>query len=257
MAGESTPRYITLIRDLPQTDRPRERLKELGAGALSNAELVAILMRTGAQGQSVLELSSHLISSRGGLSGLARVSYGELCDYHGVSDAKACQLLSAFELGRRMVSLSPEDRAIVRSPQDVANLLSAEMALLDQEHLRVVLMSTRGEVRGVHEVYVGNVNASIVRVSEVLRPAVRENCPSIIVVHNHPSGDPTPSPEDVMITRQIVAGGEMLDIEVLDHIVIGGPSHVSLKSKGLGFPAAGGGGRHPWHSGADGSDTRL
>ena len=154
-----------------------------------------------------------------------------------------------------MVSLSPEDRAVVRSPQDVANLLSAEMGLLDQEHLRVLLMSTRGEVRGVHEVYVGNVNASIVRVSEVLRPAVRENCPSIIVVHNHPSGDPTPSPEDVMITRQIVAGGEMLDIEVLDHIVIGGRSHVSLKSKGLGFPAAGDGGRHPWHSAADALDT--
>ena len=255
MAGESTPRYTTLIRDLPQMDRPRERLKELGPGALSNAELVAILMRTGAQGQSVLELSNHLIASMGGLSGLARVSYGELCGYHGVSDAKACQLLSAFELGRRMVSLSPEDRAVVRSPQDVANLLSAEMGLLDQEHLRVLLMSTKGEVRGVHEVYVGNVNASIVRVSEVLRPAVRENCPSIIVVHNHPSGDPTPSPEDVMITRQIVAGGEMLDIEVLDHIVIGGRAHVSLKSKGLGFPAAGDGGRHPWHSAADALDT--
>ena len=200
-------------------------------------------MRTGARGRSVLEMSHHLIAGMGGLSGLARVSYGELCGYHGVSDAKACQLLAAFELGRRMVSLSPEDRAVVRSPQDVANLVSADMARLDQEHLRVLLVSTKGEVRGVHEVYVGNVAASIVRVSEVLRPAVRENCPSIIVVHNHPSGDPTPSPEDVMITRQIAAGGKMLDIEVLDHIVIGHRSHVSLKSKGLGFPASGDGGR--------------
>ena len=255
MDGEETPRYTTLIRDLPQMDRPRERLKELGARALSNAELVAILMRTGTEGQSVLELSHHIMASRGGLPGLARISYGELCGYHGVSDAKACQLLSAFELGRRMVSLSPEDRAVVRSPQDVANLLSAEMSLLDQEHLRVILISTKGEVQGVHEVYVGNVNASIVRVSEVFKPAVRENCPSIIVVHNHPSGDPTPSPEDVMITRQIAVGGDMLDIEVLDHIVIGDRAHVSLRSKGLGFPDAVGGARN-WRTAADTSGHR-
>jgi DNA repair protein RadC len=240
MGQDPATRYTTMIRDLPQTDRPRERMRELGAGALSNAELIAILMRTGAQGQSVLDLSTHLLASSGGLAGLAMVSYGELCGLRGVSDAKACQLLSAFELGRRLASLSPEDRATVRSAQDVANLMSAEMGLLDQEHLRVLLMSTKGEVRGVHEVYVGNVNASIVRVSEVLRPAVRENCPSVIIVHNHPSGDPTPSPEDVLITRKIVAGGEMLDVDVLDHIIIGDRAHVSLKSKGLGFPGSAG-----------------
>ena len=241
MAEEARPQYSTMIRDMPHRERPRERLRELGSGSLSNAELIAILLRTGVGGLGVLDLSMHVLSRFGGLAGVARVAYGELLSLKGISDAKACQLLAALELGRRLVSLSPEDRSIIRSPQDVVNLLSAEMALLDQEHLKVVLISTKGEVWGIHEVYIGNVNAAIVRVSEVLRPAIRENCPSIIVVHNHPSGDPSPSAEDVLVTRKIASGGEMLDIELLDHIVIGGQSYVSLKQKGLGFPKGGSG----------------
>ena len=235
MTDEMRPRYSTMIRELPYGDRPRERLRELGAGALSNAELIAILLRTGVQGESVLDLSTHLVSELGGLPGLARVTYGELCLVKGISDAKACQLLAAFELGRRLVSLSPEGRTVVRSPQDVVNLLAAEMGYLDQEHLRVLLLSTKNEVLGVHEVYIGNVNASIVRVSEVLRPAIRQNCPSVIVVHNHPSGDPSPSSDDILVTRRIASGGRLLDIELLDNVIIGRQSYVSLKEKGLGF----------------------
>ena len=148
-------------------------------------------------------------------------------------------MLAAFELGRRLVSLSLEERNIVRFPQDVVNLLGAEMVLLDQEHLRVLLLTSRNEVRGVQEVYRGNVSTSIIRVVEVVRSAIRENCPAIIVVHNHPSGDPSPSAEDILVTRNIVAGAEMMDIELLDHIIIGGQGHVSMKDKGLGFPAPG------------------
>ena len=235
MAERSTPEYVTMIRDLPRGERPRERLRELGPGTLSNAELIAILLRTGTAGESVLSLSNHLLSRLGSLAGMGRVTYGELCSVKGVSDAKACQLLAAFELGRRLVSLSPEDRAVIRSPQDVANLLAAEMGFLDQEHLRVLLLSTKNEVLSVHEVYKGNVNSSFIRVAEVIRPAVRDNCPSIIVVHNHPSGDPSPSAEDILITRKIVAGGQMADIDVLDHVIIGGQGYVSMKDKGLGF----------------------
>ena len=238
MAKADVPQYSTMIRDLPRGERPRERLRELGAGHLSNAELIAILLRTGVKGESVLNLSTQMLARLSGLPGMARVTYGELCSQKGISEAKACQLLAAFELGRRLVSLSPEDRAIVRSPRDVANLLAAEMGYLDQEHLRVLLLSTKGAVVGIHEVYIGNVSASLIRVAEVLRPAIRENCPSIIVVHNHPSGDPSPSPEDVLITRKIASGAEVLDIELLDHIVIGGQSFVSLKEKGLGFSKA-------------------
>ena len=235
MTEQATARYATMIRDIPQGDRPRERLRELGPGALSNAELIAILLRSGVRGESVLELSTRLLAGLGGIGGMGRVSYGELCSVNGISDAKACQLLAAFELGRRLVSLSPEQRAAIRSAQDVANLVAADMRFLDQEHLRVLRLSTKGEVLGSHEVYIGNVNSSVVRVSEVLRPAIRENCPSVIVVHNHPSGDPTPSPEDIEVTKRIVAGGEMMDIEVLDHIIIGDQSHVSMKDRRLGF----------------------
>lgn len=227
--------YATMIRDLPQGERPRERLRELGPSYLSNAELIAILLRVGSEGESVLSLSSRVLSTFGGLAGVARASYGELCALHGISDAKACQLMAALELGRRLVSLQPEDRAVIRSPQDVFNLLSAEMGFLQQEHLRVLLLNTKNEVLATQEIYKGNVNSAVVRVAEVLRPAIRENCPSIIIVHNHPSGDPTPSPEDIMVTRQIRTSAEMMDIELLDHVIVGGQRYVSLKEKGLGF----------------------
>ena len=235
MTDEALVQYATMIRDLPQGERPRERLREQGPGHLNNAELIAILLRTGVTGESVLNLATRLLSELGGLPGMARAGYAELCSLKGISDAKACQLMAALELGRRLVSLHPEGRPFVRIPQDVFNLLGAEMGILDQEHLRVLLLSTKNEVQGVHEVYKGNVNSSSVRVAEVLRPAMRENCPSVIIVHNHPSGDPSPSPEDVLITRQIRSGGEMMDIELLDHIIIGGNGWVSLKEKQLGF----------------------
>ena len=232
---DERPAYTTMIRDMPEDERPRERLARYGATTLSNAELIAILLRVGVKGENVVNLSHRLLSTYGGLAGMGRVSYGELCSINGISDAKACQLLAALELGRRLVSLSPEERAVIRAPQDVANLLAAEMGFLDQEHLRVLLISTKGEVLGIHQVYVGNVNSSVVRPAEVLRPAIRENAPSIIIVHNHPSGDPAPSPEDIMITRHIASAGSIMGIELLDHVIIGGQRHVSLKERGMGF----------------------
>ena len=240
MTDEAAPRYSTMIRDLPQSERPRERLKGLGPSALSNGELIAILLRTGVSGESVLDLSTRLVSRLGGLPGIARTSYDELCAINGISEAKACQLLAAFELGRRLVSMSPEERAVIRSPRDVANLVSAEMGYLDQEHLRVLALSSKNEVLGIDVVYVGNVGSAIVRVAEVVRPAVRRNCPAIIIVHNHPSGDPTPSDDDVLVTRRLVTGAEMVDVDVLDHVVIGGQNFVSMKDKGLGFRKSGG-----------------
>jgi DNA repair protein RadC len=152
-----------------------------------------------------------------------------------VGEAKAVELQAALELGKRLFALGPEDRPQVRSPQDVANLLLAEMGYLEQEHLRVVLLNTRNQIVAVKEVYRGSVNTSLVRVGEVLREAVRENCPAIVVVHNHPSGDPSPSPEDVEVTKQIVEAGKLLDIEVLDHLIVAHTRFVSLREKGLGF----------------------
>ena len=234
---ETPQQYRPMIRDLPQGERPRERLKEYGPKSLSNTEFIAILLRTGMQGENVISLSSRVLAHFHGLAGLGRVTFAELCAQRGLSEAKSCQLLAALELGRRLVSLAPEERMTIGSPQDVANLLMAEMAVLDQEHLRVLLLNTKNEVLGTHEIYVGNVNSSVVRPAEVLRPAVRENAPSIIVVHNHPSGDPTPSAEDVSVTRDLVLAGKLLGIGVLDHVVIGsGNRYVSLNEKGLGFP---------------------
>ena len=223
------------IHDLPQGERPRERLREYGPSHLSNAELIAILLRTGITGENVINMSMRLLTEFRGLSGLARASYSEICSLKGISDAKACQLMAAFELGRRFVSIHPEDKAIISCPGDVANLLSAEMSILDQEHLKVVLLDTKNHVNGVSQIYVGNVNSSVVRPAEVFRPAIRDNSVSIIVVHNHPSGDPTPSREDVAITRQLRESGEILGIDLLDHIILAGQRHVSLKDQGLGF----------------------
>ena len=235
MATGSGVAYTTTIRDLPMGERPRERLREHGPGHLSNAELIAILLRTGVAGENVLNMAVRLLSEFQGLPGIARATFGEICSLKGISEAKACQLLAAFELGRRLVSLHPEDRAVIGSPEDVANLLGAEMGLLEQEHLRVVHLDTKNHVTGVSEIYVGNVNSSMVRPAEVFRPAIRDNSVAIIAVHNHPSGDPTPSPEDVAITRQLRDAGELLGIELLDHIVLARQRHVSLKERGLGF----------------------
>ena len=224
------------VRDMPDGERPRERLVEYGSKNLSNTELVAILLRTGSAGENVISLSSRLLTRFGGLAGLGKAAFAELCGEKGLSEAKACQLLAALELGRRFVSLASEERLTISTSQDAANLVSGEMGSLDQEHLRVILLNTRNEVLSTEEVYVGNVNSSVVRPAEVFRPAVRNNVPSLIVVHNHPSGNPAPSDDDIAITKDLVASGKTLGIEVLDHLVIGsGNRYVSMNENGQGF----------------------
>ena len=183
----------------------------------------------------MLDLAQRLLVTRGGLAGLARVSFGELAGEHGVGVAKTAQILAAFELGRRLLIASPDERPQITSPADAANLLMPEMGLLEQEHLRTLLLDTKHHVLASPTVYVGNVNTSVIRVGELFREAVRLNCAAMIVAHNHPSGDPTPSPDDVRVTEQIVQAGRLLDIEVLDHLIIGRQRYVSLKERGLGF----------------------
>lgn len=228
--------YQPTIRQLPASERPRERLREYGPRYLNNAELIAILLRTGIAGENAISMATRILAEFEGLGGLARTGYGELSGQRGLSDAKTCEILAALELGRRIASLAPEERAQISGPQDAVNLVSAEMGLLKQEHLVVLLLNTRNQVVARRTIYIGTVNSSAVRPAEVLRPAIRENAPFIIVVHNHPSGDPTPSPEDVAVTRDLIAAGKLMDIELLDHLVIGqGGRFTSLKQKGLGF----------------------
>lgn len=228
-------RTCRTMRELPPGERPRERLRELGPAALSEAELLAILLRTGLPGLTALDLARELLLRFGGLHGLLRASLGELCQEHGLGQAKAAQVKAALELGRRLLMAAPEELLAVRSPADVSALLMAEMGHMDQEQLRVLLLNTRHQVIRQVVVYQGNVNTSLVRVGELFRDAVRENCAAVIVAHNHPSGDPAPSPEDVAVTREIVGAGQLLDIEVLDHLIVGRQRYVSMRERGLGF----------------------
>lgn len=227
--------YRPLIRDLPASERPRERLREYGANSLSNAELLAIILQTGTVSESVLNLATRLLAQFQGLDGLARAGYGELCNVHGVGEAKAAQVQAAMELGKRLSAVHGPEKPAIHSPQDVANLLLSEMSLLDQEHLRVISLDTRNKIIAISEVYKGSVNTTTVRAAEIFRDAVRHNSPAIVIVHNHPSGDPTPSQEDVSITKELAEAGKLLGIEVLDHIVIGRHTFASLKERGLGF----------------------
>lgn len=227
--------YRPTIRQLPASERPRERLRDRGATVLSNSELLAIILRTGTPSENALALATAALARFGGLPGLVRASFGELCAQHGMGEAKAAQVKAALELGLRLVSAQPEERATVRSPQDVSNLLLAEMGLLEQEHMRVLLLNTKNQVLAMPEVYKGSVNTTQVRLSELFREAIRAGCPAIIVVHNHPSGDPTPSRDDIDMTRELIEAGKLLDIDVLDHIVIASQGVVSLRDKGLGF----------------------
>ncbi len=234
MDQAATLSYQPLIRDMPIDERPRERLRMRGPEALTNAELVAILLRTGISGENVVTVAQRILSRFEGLRGLARASFGELSTERAMGEAKASQLLAAMELGKRMLHEQPE-RRIVRAAEDVYRMLFADMALLEQEELRVLLLSTRNEVIAMRDVYRGNVSSAVVRIGEVFRDAVREGCPSIIAVHNHPSGDPSPSAEDAALTKQLVEAGHLLGIEVLDHVVIARSGFVSLKERKLGF----------------------
>lgn len=235
MDDQSPARYHVTIHDMPTGERPRERLLSYGPEALSTAELMAILLRTGSQGENVLDLATRLLVKFGGLGGLSRATLSELSAFKGVGPAKAAQLKAGLEIGRRLLITAPQERPQITSPADAANLLMLEMAHLEQEHLRVLLLDTKNHVLASPIIYKGNVNTSVIRIAELFREAVRHNSTALIVAHNHPSGDPTPSPEDVRVTRQIVEAGNMLDIEVLDHLIIGQGRYVSLKERGLGF----------------------
>jgi len=233
--GARPPGYRLMLREMAADERPREKLKLRGSAALSDGELLAIILNTGSVGETVTDLSQRLLAHHGGLRGLFRMDIAELARLRGLGDAKSIRLKAALELGRRLTALSPEERPPVGSPEDVANLLATEMAALEQEQLRVVLLDTKHRILGTRTVYQGSVNQAQVRVAEVFRDAVRQNAPAIVAVHNHPSGDPRPSAADVALTVEIVAAGQLLDIELLDHLITGQGRWLSLKRLGLGF----------------------
>ena len=228
-------KYSYRISDMQASQRPRERLEKLGAGSLNDAELLGILIRVGLPGENAVQVGQRILNHLGGLSGIHRADFADVCQEKGIGSAKAAQIKAAIELGRRMVRDNPEESVTVHSPQDAADLVMYEMVAFEQEELRVILLDTRNRVIRIEEVYRGSLNASQVRVGELFKSAVKRSAASLIVVHNHPSGDPTPSPDDIAITRAIIQAGKLLDIDVLDHLIVGRGRFVSLKERGLGF----------------------
>jgi DNA repair protein RadC len=227
--------YRARMSDIPEGERPRERFREIGATGMSQRELLAIILRSGSEGVNALALADALLQKFGGLNGVARANLEELQTVHGIGPVKATEIKAALELGKRMALSAQDARPQVKTPADAAQLLMLHMGLLEQEEVRTMLLDTRNRVMATPMIYRGSLNAASMRVGEVFREAIRTNSASIIVAHNHPSGDPTPSAEDIAVTKALAEAGKLLDIELLDHIVIAHNRYVSLKERGLGF----------------------
>jgi DNA repair protein RadC len=234
MSEENGPRYRT-IHELARDDRPRERLMSHGPSHLSEAELVAIILGSGVRGENVIDLARRVVHEQGQLSGLARADVRSLKKVRGLGDAKATQIVAAIELGRRVQKVTPADRAFLNSPESVFNYLGPLVVGDSKERLFVLSLDTKGRLIGNHSEVDGGVNAVRARAAEVFRDPVVLQATSVILAHNHPSGDPRPSAQDVGVTEELIKAGKLLDIEVVDHVVIGLNTFVSLQREGLAF----------------------
>jgi DNA repair protein RadC len=215
----------------------RQRLQDASAKSLNTVELLGIVMGTGAIGHAV-EVSEGLMISHHGLLDIARLTLTELDTQPGIGLAKAVQLQAVLELGKRMAKESVGSSPIIRSPDDVAKLCMPDMSLFDQEVFRAVGLNVRRRMVTMRDMLVGSLNAVSGRTGELFRDVIRHNCHSVIFVHNHPSGDPSPTAEDLQMTRNLIAAGKLLDIEVDDHVIIGVNNYVSLRERGLAFESA-------------------
>ncbi|ACD22744.1 JAB domain-containing protein [Clostridium botulinum] len=222
------------IKDIPKKERPKEKLLSYGADTLNNSELLAIILRTGTKGENVLQLSNRLLSKFQGLDGVLEASLDDITSIKGIKEGKASQILALAELFKRFRTFKSADRDIkIMSPNDLAMLINGEMSLLKQEILKVIFLNTKNIVIGTKDVFKGSLNTSIVHPREIFKEAVNKSSAKIIISHNHPSGDPTPSKEDINITLRIKECGEIMGIQLLDHIIIGKNGFISLKEKGF------------------------
>lgn len=226
-------RTLPMIKDVPEEERPRERMLRFGPERLSNAELLALLLRTGSTGESVMLLAQRVLSKTGGLKALTQVSLQELMGIHGIGPAKAVQIMAGVELGQRISRLLPEERYAIRSPQDAAQFVMEELRFQKQEHFICLFLNTKYQVIGKQCIFKGSLNASVVHPREIFHEAIRFSAAAIICVHNHPSGDPTPSPEDLEVTERLVEAGKLMGIELIDHLVIGDQSYMSMREHGM------------------------
>ncbi|WP_024613305.1 DNA repair protein RadC [Clostridium sp. Ade.TY] len=225
--------YLKIL-DMPENERPKEKLLRYGAESLSNPELLAIILRTGTKGENVLALSQRIISEFNGLNGILNASVKEMTEIKGVKESKASQMIAIAELFKRFNTYkSFNEFKRVSSPNDVASMLYGEMGTFNQEVLKLIILNTKNEITKIKDVFKGSLNSSLVHPREIFNEAIRNSAASIIICHNHPSGDPTPSDEDIKVTTRLKECGEIIGIKLIDHIIIGRNIYVSLKEKGI------------------------
>jgi DNA repair protein RadC len=230
---DRTQSYTAAFRELPGEGRPRERLLRYGPQSLSTAELLAMVLQSGTQERSAAELAEGVIHRFQGLRGVAKASVKELSRVKGVGTTKAVQIAACVELGRRLAARVADPQTIIGSPDDVADLLLPELCDAAREHFKAVMLDTKNKVLKVATVSIGSLDQTIVHPREVFKEAIAVSAASVIVAHNHPSGDPTPSQEDRQVTARLVEAGRILGIELLDHLVLGADRWVSLKQLGM------------------------
>jgi DNA repair protein RadC len=223
------------VHDLPRQERPRERLQKLGPGALSAQELLALVLGRGVSGKSVMSIAQELISTFGSVKGISEATIEELAAIKGIGTAKAAQLKASFELGKRqeLEKESPYEAYDITDPQTVVRAIRSSIKDKVKEHFKLIILNTRNKIITIINVSTGTLSASLVHPREVFRDAIRYSASSVVLVHNHPSGDPEPSEEDLRITRRLIDAGKIIGIDVLDHIIIGKDRFTSFKEKGL------------------------
>ncbi|WP_240374987.1 RadC family protein [Bacillus piscicola] len=221
-----------MIKDIPVSERPREKMAKEGPERLSNQELLAILLRTGTRNESVLQLAQRVLLHFDGLRLLKDATSEELQCIKGIGLAKSIELQAALEFGRRIYTFQEDDRYVIRSPEDVADYVMDDMRFLTQEHFVVLCLNTKNEVIHRQTLFIGSLNSSIVHPRELFKEALRRSAASLICLHNHPSGDPTPSQEDIEVTKRLIECGRLLGVDILDHVIIGDQKFLSLKEQG-------------------------
>ena len=228
--------YRMRIKDLPKFERPYEKLAEYGAEILSDAELLAVIIRTGTRSETSVQLAQRLLKQDDtgkGLSFLNELSPEELKTIKGIGSVKAYQIKAVMELAKRIASHKSESPVVIKSPRDISDLLMEEMRYLKQETVRIVMLNTKNHVQKCSVVSIGGLNQAVLGAREIFVEPLKKGCSAVILVHNHPSGDPTPSKEDMDVSQRLVSAGKMIGIDVLDHVIIGDGRYISLKEKGL------------------------
>lgn len=220
------------IKDMPENMRPREKLLAGGESSLTDTELLAIILGNGTRNMSALDLAGLLLIKYRGIRGLKELSLEEMVQEKGIGVAKAVSIKAAVELGRR-IGIDVQTRTTIKSPEDVKNIVMEDMRYFDREHFRVMYLDRKGGLLAMEDVSIGGLHSSIVHPREVFKPAIKKSANAVILIHNHPSGDVTPSREDIEVTKRLMEAGNIIGIEVLDHIIIGESNYCSLKSKGL------------------------